>query len=80
MKAGHGVDYAHDGALSRTGILPIATMGGLKARGHPVRSTIHMYLAVVSKKLVGGSHGCVSSIRGISTTAGTSGPQPDQGC
>ena len=51
MKAGHGVDYAHDGALSRTGILPIATMGGLKARGHPVRSTIHMYLAVVSENL-----------------------------
>ena len=36
---GGGVRLAQDGALSLDGRLPICTMGGLKARGHPVGAT-----------------------------------------
>jgi acetyl-CoA C-acetyltransferase len=34
--AGKGLDFGRDGRISLTGDLPIATLGGLKARGHPV--------------------------------------------
>jgi acetyl-CoA C-acetyltransferase len=33
---GAGLEYAHAERIERTGELPIATFGGLKARGHPV--------------------------------------------
>lgn len=36
---GTGVSLGHDGSILPTGRLPIATMGGLKARGHPVGAT-----------------------------------------
>ncbi len=36
---GRGVALALEGAIFREGQLPIATMGGLKARGHPVGAT-----------------------------------------
>jgi acetyl-CoA C-acetyltransferase len=36
---GKGVQLALDGEISRQGRLPISTMGGLKARGHPVGAT-----------------------------------------
>jgi len=36
---GHGWEMARDGALARTGKLPCATMGGLKARGYPGGAT-----------------------------------------
>jgi acetyl-CoA C-acetyltransferase len=36
---GRGVALALEGAIFREGRLPIATMGGLKARGHPVGAT-----------------------------------------
>ena len=36
---GHGVRLAMDGEISRQGRIPICTMGGLKARGHPVGAT-----------------------------------------
>ncbi len=36
---GRGVQLALDGEISRQGRVPIATMGGLKARGHPVGAT-----------------------------------------
>jgi acetyl-CoA C-acetyltransferase len=36
---GQGVKLAHDGAILPTGRIPITTMGGLKARGHPVGAT-----------------------------------------
>ncbi len=36
---GRGVRLAEEGEIALTGRLPIATMGGLKARGHPVGAT-----------------------------------------
>ncbi len=36
---GRGVALAVEGEITRTGRIPIATMGGLKARGHPVGAT-----------------------------------------
>jgi acetyl-CoA C-acetyltransferase len=36
---GHGVDLGASGAITLGGRLPITTMGGLKARGHPVGAT-----------------------------------------
>lgn len=36
---GHGVGMAIDGEITRQGRLPICTLGGLKARGHPVGAT-----------------------------------------
>lgn len=44
---GEGWKLAQDGALVRTGSLPIATMGGLKARGNPGGAT-GVYQAVES--------------------------------
>ncbi len=38
-KRGEGCQLAQDGELSRSGKLPIATMGGLKARGNPGGAT-----------------------------------------
>ncbi len=39
VERGHGVFFARDGEIGLTGKLPIGTMGGLKARGHPVGAT-----------------------------------------
>eukprot|EP01147_Barroeca_monosierra_P010267 gene10267-2416_t len=39
VEHGAGVHFAADGHISRDGKLPIATFGGLKARGHPVGAT-----------------------------------------
>jgi len=36
---GQGVRLALEDAISRTGRIPVCTMGGLKARGHPVGAT-----------------------------------------
>ncbi len=36
---GKGVQLALDGEITPQGRIPIATMGGLKARGHPVGAT-----------------------------------------
>ena len=36
---GQGIRLALDGTITRQGRLPICTMGGLKARGHPVGAT-----------------------------------------
>jgi acetyl-CoA C-acetyltransferase len=36
---GRGTDYGVEGRIGRDGDLPISTMGGLKARGHPVGAT-----------------------------------------
>jgi acetyl-CoA C-acetyltransferase len=38
-RPGHAVAMAEAGAFERDGVLPIATFGGLKARGHPVGAT-----------------------------------------
>jgi acetyl-CoA C-acetyltransferase len=39
VERGRGVYYARDNDLSPKGKLPLSTMGGLKARGHPVGAT-----------------------------------------
>ena len=38
-KPGDGVHFGKQGEIALDGTLPIATMGGLKARGHPVGAT-----------------------------------------
>eukprot|EP00911_Craspedida_sp_UC1_P002921 UC1_evm3s2133 len=39
VPAGTGCDFAAEGGISLTGSVPVATFGGLKARGHPVGAT-----------------------------------------
>ncbi|HEX9115969.1 MAG TPA: thiolase domain-containing protein [Anaerolineae bacterium] len=47
---GHGVDLARDGEIGLGGRVPISTMGGLKARGHPVGATgIYQVVEVVGQ-------------------------------
>ena len=38
-KPGEGVHFGKQGEIALDGTLPISTMGGLKARGHPVGAT-----------------------------------------
>ena len=38
VPAGQALDFARSGGVACDGPLPIATFGGLKARGHPVRA------------------------------------------
>lgn len=47
---GKGVTLAMDGAITRQGRLPISTLGGLKARGHPVGATgVYQVVEVVQQ-------------------------------
>jgi acetyl-CoA C-acetyltransferase len=47
---GAGVRLAEDGAIALGGRIPISTMGGLKARGHPVGATgIYQIIEVVQQ-------------------------------
>jgi acetyl-CoA C-acetyltransferase len=47
---GQGVWLARDGEIDREGRIPICTMGGLKARGHPVGATgIYQVVEVVQQ-------------------------------
>lgn len=47
---GRGVQLALDGAIIPTGTIPIATRGGLKARGHPVGATgVYQIVEVVQQ-------------------------------
>ncbi len=50
---GQGVRMAQEGAILPTGRLPICTMGGLKARGHPVGATGLYQIAEVALQLRG---------------------------
>jgi acetyl-CoA C-acetyltransferase len=50
---GAGVRLAQDGAILPTGKIPIATLGGLKARGHPVGATGLYQLAEATMQLRG---------------------------
>ena len=50
---GKGVRFANDGEILPGGSLPIATMGGLKARGHPVGATGLYQLAEACLQLRG---------------------------
>ncbi len=47
---GRGVDLGESGAITLQGRLPITTMGGLKARGHPVGATgVYQVVEVVQQ-------------------------------
>jgi acetyl-CoA C-acetyltransferase len=47
---GKGVQLAQAGEITRDGQIPICTMGGLKARGHPVGATgIYQVVEVVQQ-------------------------------
>ncbi|HEY53088.1 MAG TPA: thiolase domain-containing protein [Caldilineae bacterium] len=47
---GRGVDLGESGAITLSGRLPITTLGGLKARGHPVGATgVYQALEVVQQ-------------------------------
>ena len=48
---GQGVRLAQEGAILPTGRIPICTMGGLKARGHPVGATGLYQLAEATAQL-----------------------------
>jgi acetyl-CoA C-acetyltransferase len=50
---GRGVCLAVDGEIGIDGRLPISTMGGLKARGHPVGATGVYQVAEVVTQLTG---------------------------
>jgi len=50
---GEGVHFGKDGAIALDGTLPISTMGGLKARGHPVGATGVYQLVEAYQQLTG---------------------------
>ncbi|MEM9184613.1 MAG: thiolase domain-containing protein [Pseudomonadota bacterium] len=52
-KPGEGVRLGEEGATAIDGRLPIATMGGLKARGHPVGATGIYQLVETTQQLTG---------------------------
>ena len=54
---GQGVRLALDGEIRPTGRVPIATRGGLKARGHPVGATGMYQIVEVVQQLRGEAHG-----------------------
>jgi acetyl-CoA C-acetyltransferase len=53
---GQGPRLALDGEIGRAGRIPLATMGGLKARGHPVGAT-GMYQIVEAVQQLRGDAG-----------------------
>lgn len=53
VERGKGPQMALDGAICLDGSLPVATMGGLKARGHPVGATGMYQLVEVIQQLRG---------------------------
>ena len=55
---GQGPRLALDGDIKLTGRIPISTMGGLKARGHPVGATGMYQIVEVVQQLRGDSGGC----------------------
>jgi acetyl-CoA C-acetyltransferase len=52
-KPGQAVQMAKAGEIAIGGRLPIATMGGLKARGHPVGATGVYQIVEVAQQLTG---------------------------
>lgn len=48
---GHGVRLAMEGEIGLNGRIPITTMGGLKARGHPVGATGMYQIVEVAQQL-----------------------------
>jgi acetyl-CoA C-acetyltransferase len=57
-EAGQGWQLARDGAITRSGRLPISTFGGLKARGNPVGATGVYQVVEVARQLRGEAGDC----------------------
>jgi acetyl-CoA C-acetyltransferase len=55
---GEGWRLARDGEISRTGRIPISTMGGLKARGHALGATGALQIVEVAQQLRGQAGDC----------------------
>jgi acetyl-CoA C-acetyltransferase len=53
VERGQGVRFAQDGHIFPDGRVPVATMGGLKARGHPVGATGLYQIAEATLQLRG---------------------------
>lgn len=56
-ESGQGPRLANDGEITPTGRIPIATRGGLKARGHPVGATGMYQIVEVVQQLRGEAYG-----------------------
>ncbi len=74
-RRGEGVRLALDGEITRQGRIPIATMGGLKARGHPVGATGVYQVVEVVQQLRGeaGANQVPSARIGMAQNIGGSG-------
>jgi acetyl-CoA C-acetyltransferase len=72
---GKGVWLARNGDITREGRIPICTMGGLKARGHPVGATGMYQVVEVAQQLRGeaGSDQVSSARLGMAQNIGGSG-------
>jgi acetyl-CoA C-acetyltransferase len=72
---GKGLQLALDGRISIDGDIPITTMGGLKARGHPVGATGIYQVAEVAQQLRGlaGENQVANARRGMAQNIGGSG-------
>ncbi len=72
---GEGVRLALEGEIALDGRVPIATMGGLKARGHPVGATGIYQIVEVVQQLRGlaGENQVANAYRGMAQNIGGSG-------
>lgn len=72
---GKGVQLAQSGEISREGRIPICTMGGLKARGHPVGATGVYQVVEVTQQLRGeaGENQIANARLGMAQNIGGSG-------
>ena len=72
---GKGVQLALTGDITREGRIPICTMGGLKARGHPVGATGIYQVVEVAQQLRGqaGDNQIANARLGMAQNIGGSG-------
>ena len=72
---GEGTRLAVDGEITREGRIPIATRGGLKARGHPVGATGVYQIVEVVQQLTGraGANQIADARLGMAQNIGGSG-------
>jgi acetyl-CoA C-acetyltransferase len=72
---GKGVQLAQNGDITRNGRIPISTMGGLKARGHPVGATGIYQVVEVTQQLRGeaGDNQIPNACLGMAQNIGGSG-------
>jgi acetyl-CoA C-acetyltransferase len=76
-KAGEGWRLAAEGEIGIGGHIPISTMGGLKARGHPIGATALYQVGEIVQQLTGqagknqtadGRVALMQSVGGVATT------------